>query len=308
VDLEQTRPRKRVNWPEITSLITAVTAIGALVFTAISLRDSRDQLGLTAQGQFTDRYSRAIEQLGQQGPDRLQIRLGGIYALERLGRDSTRDQPTIVEVLTTFVRTNTPAHPERGCPPSSTFPVADVQAALTVLARRDSRHDNGAEVSLGSTCLTGANLHDADLANPDLTKANLTRANLLGADLRDADLANADLTGANLTNADLRFALVTDADLPGAHLVDADLRVACLDNANLTSANLPGANLTRTNLGAANLTHADFTDANLTHANLSGADLGAANLDDANLNGVNHDNDTDVRGVRTNAHTKGTWW
>ena len=53
------------------------------------------------QGQVTDRYTKAIEQLGS---DKLDVRIGGIYALERIARDSARDHPTVMEVLTAFIR------------------------------------------------------------------------------------------------------------------------------------------------------------------------------------------------------------
>jgi hypothetical protein len=58
-------------------------------------------LELTEQGHITERYTKAIEQLGS---DKLDVRLGGIYALERLAIDSERDHPTVVEVLGAFVR------------------------------------------------------------------------------------------------------------------------------------------------------------------------------------------------------------
>ena len=50
---------------------------------------------------MTDRYTKAIEQLGS---DKLDVRIGGIYALERIARDSARDHPTVIEVLAAFVR------------------------------------------------------------------------------------------------------------------------------------------------------------------------------------------------------------
>jgi hypothetical protein len=71
-----------------------VLAFGALVYTALSFRLSRE-------GHVTDRYTKAIEQLGS---ERLDVRLGAIYALERIMIDSARDHPTIVEVLAAFVR------------------------------------------------------------------------------------------------------------------------------------------------------------------------------------------------------------
>jgi hypothetical protein len=46
---------------------------------------------LTQQGQITDRYTKAVEQLGG---DKLHVRLGGIYALERIAVDSQRDHLT----------------------------------------------------------------------------------------------------------------------------------------------------------------------------------------------------------------------
>src|SRR4051812_43986332 len=93
-----------------TQAATGLAALGALLFTGVSLyvtqQQNAAQNALTAQGQYTDRYTKAVDQLGQSGADRLQVRLGGIYALERLARDSPPDQPTIIEVLSAFVRTN----------------------------------------------------------------------------------------------------------------------------------------------------------------------------------------------------------
>jgi hypothetical protein len=63
------------------------------VFTGLSLNAAHHQNEVAAQAQYTDRYIKAVEQVGQQGPDKLQVRLGGIYAIERLTRDSPRDQP-----------------------------------------------------------------------------------------------------------------------------------------------------------------------------------------------------------------------
>ena len=52
-------------------------AAGALVFTARNFTLSRRTLELTEQGQVTDRYTKAVEQVGS---DKLDVRIGGIYA------------------------------------------------------------------------------------------------------------------------------------------------------------------------------------------------------------------------------------
>jgi hypothetical protein len=76
------------------TLGAGLLAAGALLFTARNFALSRE-------GQVTDRYTKAIEQLGA---DKLDVRIGGIYALERVARDSARDHPTVMEVLTAFIR------------------------------------------------------------------------------------------------------------------------------------------------------------------------------------------------------------
>jgi hypothetical protein len=49
----------------------------------------------------TARCTKAIEQLGS---DRLDVRVGGIYALERIAHDSPRDHLAVLEVLAAFIR------------------------------------------------------------------------------------------------------------------------------------------------------------------------------------------------------------
>ncbi len=68
-------------WARIGGMVTTVTAVGALVFTAISLQATREQIDVARQGQITDRFTRAIEQLSAEGPENVHRRLGGIYAL-----------------------------------------------------------------------------------------------------------------------------------------------------------------------------------------------------------------------------------
>src|SRR4051812_43706909 len=104
-------------------LMGGAVLVAGLYFTASGFR-------LTREGHITDRYAKAIEQLGNENAD---IRIGGIYALERIARDSATDRATIVNVLATFVREHTKAGHRT---PSENKAGADVQAAIYVLARR----------------------------------------------------------------------------------------------------------------------------------------------------------------------------
>ena len=199
-----------------------VAAGGAALFTCA--RNS----GCPEQGQVTDRYTKAIEQLGS---DKLDVRIGGIYALERIARDSARDHPTVMEVLTAFIREH--SHEQRPQPdPGSKerFRRRDIQAAVTVVGRREVKRDIR-RIHLARAHLMGANLRAADLAGANLIRvyldhAHLRGANLTGANLTGAKLIRADLTGAKLIGANLTRAKFTGADLIGADLTGADLRSA----------------------------------------------------------------------------------
>ena len=234
-------------------------AAGALIFTALNFdlfrRNSeradkwqRSTHELTKQGQVTDRLTKAIEQLGS---DNLGVRVGGIYALGRIARDSERDHPTVMEMLTTFIREH--SHEQRPQPdPGSKerFRRRDIQAAVNVVGHREVKYDIQ-PIRLARARLIGANLRDADLADAILIRVYLDRAHLRRADLTGADLTDAILNGASLIHTDL-----TRADLTRAKLIHADLTDAVLIGAVLT-----GANLTRANLTGADLTGADLTDA-----------------------------------------------
>lgn len=241
-------------WQGIASLLTSFAAIAALVFTGLSLRATHDQYGLSEQGQLADRFSKAIEQLGSNTID---VRLGSIYSLEDVARDSPTHHSTVFEVLNAFVRTrshNPPCYsPMLGTRYGSALP-ADVQAALTVTGRRDTSHDGPNPPDLRTTCLAGADLVAAQLDRANLTGANLNNSNLTGAHLHEAHLFSDVLMGAELSGAHLTAAELVLTDLTGARLTGADLTGAKLNGADLTAANLTGANLF-----AADLTNICYT-------------------------------------------------
>ncbi len=210
---------------------------------------------LQREGQITDRFTKAIDQLGavQTGGKldadgkpkiNLEVRLGGIYALERIAHDSPKDHWTIMEVLTAYVRENSPTTGQAAQPLGKQPPVgtkdhqpetqsrqphirADIQAILTVIGRRDITHDPPSrQLDLRNTNLIGAYLSGAHLDGADLVGAVLD-----GADLSGADLSEADLSGADLSEADLSRVVFDETDLGGAVLDEANLRGADLAEA-----------------------------------------------------------------------------
>jgi uncharacterized protein YjbI with pentapeptide repeats len=267
---------------------TLLQAFGGTFFLATALLTWR-QIQVSKQGQVTERFTRAIEHLGT--GDKIDVRLGGIYALEQIARDSSTEHGAIVEILTAYVRGHAARDgPEQqpGEPPPLRQRAMDVQAALTVLGRREVAPGDAPVLELGgldlrNAALPDANLSAARLAGTDLSGTDLRRADLQGADLPAAlligsDLRRATLRGARMPNADLRKARLAEADLEGADLHAANLREAELVSGRLSRADLRGANLGQADLRGAQLRGARLDDANLWSARLAGADIRGASL------------------------------
>ena len=275
------------------TLGAGLLAAGALLFTARNFTLSRE-------GQVTDRYTKAVEQLGS---DKLDVRIGGIYALERIARDSAKDHPTVMAVLTAFVREHSReqlAHREQRETEKpwsreeeqNRVTRSDVQAALTVIGRRVPNRDTR-PIDLAGAILDGADLAGANLTGADLVYADLVGASLNGADLANADLTYADLSGAILDRASLVGAVLEHAKLAFAGTLLTDVKKSLLDSeglgsaaVNLEDADLTDANLSNARLRGANLHRAILTRANLERADLRWADLTFVNLQEANLTGT----------------------
>jgi hypothetical protein len=204
-------------------------AAGTLIYTARSFRLSWRTFELTEQGQVTDRYTKAIEQLGS---DKLDVRIGGIYALERIARDSAKDHPTVMEVLTAFIRDHSrepwPVDKD-GVQDGEKTTRPDVQAAVTVVGRRDAKRDRQV-IDLTRANLTGARLKYAKLGGATIrvVPGTLYEFETDWADEVTLELDGADLHGADLHGADLQEADLREAHLNGADLTGADLTGACL--------------------------------------------------------------------------------
>ncbi|AKB25756.1 Pentapeptide repeat family protein [Methanosarcina sp. MTP4] len=286
----------------LAQLLGGVVLMLGLYLTHRRVTATEKTVAITQEGQITERFTRAIEHLGSAGQE---LRLGGIYALERIANESEKDHWPIMEILTAFIRKNSLNNNINGDEKTEGEKLSiDTQAALDVLRRRNREHEKKefrlfdlsdtylAGANLGGAHLEGAHLLGADLGCADLKEANLRKANLEGAHLLGADLGWADLKEANLRKANLEGANLREANLLGANLREASLGCADLVRADLKEANLLGANLLGANLGwadlkEANLVGANLKEANLKEANLVGANLFGANLVEANLVGAN---------------------
>jgi hypothetical protein len=177
------RRRARRDLSQLPNLITALTAVGALVFTGLSLQATREQLDIAQTEQITERFTRAVEHLGDDKT--MDVRLGAVFALERIARDSVADRAAIGQLLAAFVRRKRPL--PGPCMQGLGRNEADVEAALRVV----STGQLAIAPDLSATCLSGADLSAARLRCAVLEGTNLAGATLTGARLQDTDLSGA---------------------------------------------------------------------------------------------------------------------
>jgi hypothetical protein len=219
--------------------VAGVAVIAAVVVTWQQLetdrRQLRQQLEVAGQEQAGERFARALDQLGS---EQLDVRLGGIYGLERIAARApgaaaaaaggayrppgsgdppsvfwgSQDRAQVFEILSAYVRTTSHRPPIGPGGADATLQTSqpDVNAAVTVLARR--------------TVLEGdppLDLSGSLLPSARLGWARLARADLRGADIRGTSLQHADLAEAHLEQSLLCGTQFQGADLRGAHLAGA---------------------------------------------------------------------------------------
>jgi uncharacterized protein YjbI with pentapeptide repeats len=261
-------------------ILSGVAVLTGLIFAWQQLGQTSDNLFVSQEGQITDRFSRSVRHLSTGDPI---LRLGGIYALERIARDSPRDYEPVMEVLTAFARQQSPLRiTAAGTPAASARAIpAEVTAVFKVIGRRTPEQIIAEMEEGGCLQLTGINAVGADLADYDLRNTCWDRS-----DLRGATLARADLSGAEFAGSTLAQANMDGVQAEGANFYQADMALANLSRADLRDANLLAADLSTATLQGTDLRGADLLGTNLRNALLLGADLSGANVMNADFTGA----------------------
>ena len=323
----------------VTAVTAALGAVVALPFTVARTTHSGRRTRTAEQGHITDQINTAVQGLGavkditrqrktkagldlfenddKGKPDfkkpifetvstpNIEVRIGAIYALERIAQDSPRDHVQIMEILCAYVRENAPANgaeepspdwiaaaDDGGARYSDINSLAnwvrklnsrtDIQTAVRVLGRRTEtqrafeRADSRYGVGGYRLDLRGTNLQGVDVSGLEFGRAMMQEARMEGADL----------SGARMEGANLMRARMEGANLAGVRTEGADLSHARMDGANLWGARMKDVDLIGASMEEASLWQARMEGANLMRARLQGADLSEARMEGAKLHGT----------------------
>ncbi|KKG13800.1 hypothetical protein EO98_12850 [Methanosarcina sp. 2.H.T.1A.6] len=273
---------------------------------------AQDNLKVSQEGQITERFTRAIDQLGNK---KMEIRLGGVYALERIANESEKDYWPIMRILAAYIREKSPLkkenteHKDAEEQKKDETLSTDIQVILEVICnlkhsfneKLDLRNSNMRKAQLSRAHLEWADLSGADIWGADLVEAHLESTQLYKAHLEDAILVRAHLENADMREAHLERAYLQGIDLKDATLIGAHLEDVHLENSVLVRAFLEETHLDRAYLEGAHLEYSHLKGAYLNDAHLKGIHLEIANLEGIHLKGADlegvHFEGADLRGA-----------
>lgn len=307
-----------------TAITAALGAVVTLPLTLIRTRQNARQTDQNArqtdvaeQGHITDRITKAVEGLGAEKTVKrqrknnkgkfvfektddvidyskpvmeevtepnLEVRIGALFALERISQDSDRDHVNVMEILCAYIRNNADRNsptlpdeePEEGWrawgEANRTQLPLDVDIALKIIERRDDTRkaiekQEGYRLGLERAPMYALDLAERELVGAFLFQAKFQGTNLWNANLKECYLGDTEFSGANLLNANLQGANLVLAEFQDANLYGTEMQGSYLMLANFDrSTSMDGANFDR-----AYCMSVDFSETSLTQERLQTA-------------------------------------
>ena len=236
-DIADIPTNKKITQNEVRNLAIAfvgsITGIGALFAGYLAILRSEEntrqneianeqsktanrQAETAEQGLITDRINKAVENLGksENGFPVIEARIGAIYALERIAKDSERDHVPIMELFCAYIRTNS----SNDTKDIKTKPLReDIRVILNIIRRRSEWEQGKNRLKTERTKKMRLNFFNCYLKSTELQHANLSNANFYKANLQNAWLNGANLRRVRLLGVNINNAKLTGAKTNGAH-------------------------------------------------------------------------------------------
>lgn len=220
------------------------------------------------QGQITERFTKAVDQLGS---DKIEIRLGSIYALERIMKDSPDDHWTIVEILAAYIRKNA------ALPDNSVDDTGDKSQQLTTEVISITQNGDRTEVMYHEPNFSKPK-EDVQAALSVIVRRPRNRIEPGWVDLRNVDLEGADFRGHIEQPSFLQKTILNGSKLNGADFYELDLQNSYLQNVKMERVHGVRANFKNAHLDRAVIRHATFLE-----STFEGTRFGQTTIMDANL-------------------------
>lgn len=292
-----------------------IGGLAGLLLAAKRTKTAQETARISLDGQITDRYSKAVEQLGSEN---VTVRIGGLYALKRIAEDSLdHDFPTVLDVLTHFIRFPTPYHSAqkelssgeefRKADANKTIPndilkIPDILTAIrisTALLKRVHDSRSAPYLDFCSGKFSYMDMSDADFSHTNISLSQFCFAILDQADFQHARAMKVNLRGAHATrarlndvdfgtksifnDAQLKFTLFSESKLSHAQFINSNLKHVEFDDAILTNSSFENCKMEGGTFVGAKMNWSYFKKAELTGARFDGANLRNSTFIEAEL-------------------------
>jgi uncharacterized protein YjbI with pentapeptide repeats len=217
----------------------------------------RDESGDPVPAKRPDGQDIVDREIVETSEPNLEVRIGAIYALERISQDSARDHIQIMEILSAYIRQNAPANtarpfdidalsrPERYMKlPGGSTPRVDIQAAISVIARREIKRVADEKRKKYRLDLRGCNLQNVNFEAGNWQNAvfdgsfldqgisalsNFEDASFAYCSFENTDFKGATLQGASAKGAKFRYIRISENSENVAVLENTDTMAATFD-------------------------------------------------------------------------------
>jgi uncharacterized protein YjbI with pentapeptide repeats len=313
--------------------LTAIAAIFGAVFltwrTVVAhwqARASQEQATIQRETLYTTLFTKAVEQLGTTREvsvkvashqdqashstitttePNIEVRLGAIYALEQIAHDSLRDHWPIMEVLSAYVRENSPRSSNHLELPTNAIrhsfdseeairtvdaliekeknelrsPRVDIQAAITVIGRRpESRRDWEKKHE------RNIDLRNSDLRGIDFSRLWFDNATFEGANLEFAEFISSHFSGAQFNGCNLTGSNIWESDLSSTHFNNALGKAMKCVRCDLTDSHITFSDFTLSTWNYSKMHGIYCWQANFGHASLYHIDSARSIFADCKFN------------------------
>ena len=288
---------------------TMIQILGGIAFISTFYFSYKTYI-LSNEQQITNRFTETIKLLSNENKE---IRIGALYALERLSKDSEKDKISILQIINAYVRNHAPRvtkdlfkqyidsakaadddeyscsyfHPSNKIyvfHPDTTKQELDIQVAITILGTNNF------------------GLLPLNFTNLDFRAINFRELNLSNSDFSYCDLTSDDFGKAVLDSCKFDRAVANKTIFATAKIRKSSFATSLLQEANFYQADLSNSHFSagsccydcqfgeaifrNGDIRSVDLRRALFWDADLTNIFIEFAPLDSINLDRTILNGA----------------------
>ncbi|MBU2935250.1 MULTISPECIES: pentapeptide repeat-containing protein [Pacificibacter] len=237
----------------VLSFVGLLTALGGIIGTPLALirvHTTERQTKTAEKNLITDTLNKAVTNLGAEKTVRreannefieksvpaLEVRSGGLLALERLARDNHDFHIEVMEILTAYIRHNAQAYVEyKGEIDAPIRPRDDLITALSVLSRRTEQQrriekDNRYKLQLNDTSFAGLILSNRDLSGIVFDRTDFIGSSLDRVNFSNSSLVNTDFEKVTLRRCRIKEITTAQTNFSAANFINMYIEISEIEN------------------------------------------------------------------------------